>query len=225
MTSSRLLRADLHLHTHYSPDSLSSFGKLVTACLEKGIDCVAVTDHNTIAGARLMQRLCPFKVVVGEEIRTRDGELIGLFLEEEVPPGLSLEETVKRIKGQGGLVLVPHPFDRFRHGIGLQGLRRILDQVDLVEVFNARTIFLKDNQRAREFASRHGIPGVAVSDAHSPSEVGRSYTELPTFDGPESFLEALGQARTIERAASPLVHLFSRWAVVARALGRRPNKM
>jgi len=220
--ATKLLRVDLHTHTYYSPDALSSPGRFVAACLERGIECVAITDHNTIAGARLMERLCPFKVIVGEEIRTREGEVIGLFLAEEVPPGLPLEETVRRIKEQGGLVMVPHPFDRFRHGIGEEGLRRILPHVDLVETFNARTMLAADNDAARRFAEAHGLPGVAVSDAHSPREVGRSFVELPHFDGPESFLEALRQARVTARPAGPLVHLASRWAALRRALGWRP---
>jgi predicted metal-dependent phosphoesterase TrpH len=212
----RSLRADLHCHTYYSPDALTSPGKLVAACLERGVNCLAVTDHNTIAGALLLERMCPFQVIVGEEVRTREGEVIGLFLREEVPPGLSLTETVERIKAQGGLVLVPHPFDRFRHGIGEEGLRRVLPAVDLIEVFNARALLAADNQRARQFAAEHGLPGVAVSDAHSPAEVGRAYTELPPFDSPQSFLEALAQARLQERPSSPLVHLASRWATVRR---------
>ncbi len=214
--ATRTLRADLHCHTHYSPDALSSPGKLVAACLDRGIDCLAITDHNTIAGALLMQRLCPFQVIVGEEVRTREGEVIGLFLKEEVPAGLSLEETVERIKAQGGLVMVPHPFDRFRHGIGEEGLRRILPGVDLIEGFNARALVAADNRRAQEFARRHDLPMVAVSDSHSPREVGRAFIELPAFDGPESFLDAVRRARPVERPASPLVHLASRWATVRR---------
>jgi predicted metal-dependent phosphoesterase TrpH len=218
----KLLRADLHTHTYYSPDALSSPGRFVSACLDRGIDCVAITDHNTIAGARLMERLCPFKVIVGEEIRTQEGEVIGLFLREEVPPGLTLEETVRRIKEQGGLVMVPHPFDRFRKGVGQEGLERILPYVDLIEVFNARTIMAADNKAAQRFAEAHGLPGVSVSDAHSPWEVGRSMVELPHFDGPESFLEALKDARLIARPSTPMVHLVSRWAALRRALGWRP---
>ncbi len=214
--ATRVLRADLHCHTYYSPDALTSPGKLVKACLERDINCLAVTDHNTIAGALLLERMCPFQVIVGEEVRTREGEVIGLFLKEEVPAGLSLEETVERIKAQGGLVMVPHPFDRFRHGIGEDGLRRILPAVDIIEAFNARALVSADNQRARDFAQRHGLPVVAVSDAHSPAEVGRAYTELPAFEGAEGFLEALRQARLVERPASPLVHLASRWATVRR---------
>ncbi len=222
--ATKWVRVDLHTHTYYSPDALTSPGRFIAACLERGIDCVAITDHNTIAGARLMERLCPFKVIVGEEIRTRQGEIIGLFLEEEVPPGLPLEETVRRIKEQGGLVLVPHPFDRFRQGIGQEGLRRILPQVDVVEAFNARTMLAPDNHAAHRFAQAHGLPAVAVSDAHSPWEVGRSFIEVPHFDGPESFLQALQEARLVARPAGPLVHLASRWAALRRALGWHPER-
>jgi predicted metal-dependent phosphoesterase TrpH len=216
--ATRTLRADLHCHTYYSPDALTSPGKFVAACLERDINCVAITDHNTIEGALLMRRVCPFQVIVGEEVRTQEGDLIGLFLEQAVPPHLSLEETVERIKAQGGLVMVPHPFDRFRRSIGEDGLRRILPAVDLIEVFNARAFVSADNERARRFAEEHGIPGVAVSDTHSPREVGRAFMELPAFDGPESFLAAVRQARLVQRPSSPLVHMASRWAVLRRQL-------
>ncbi len=213
------LRIDLHTHTFYSPDALTSLPDFVNACQTKGINCVAITEHNTIRGALAMLEACPFKVIVGEEIRTADGEIIGLFLKEEVPPRLSAEETVRLIKEQGGLVSIPHPFDRLRRkSLGEKALLRVADQVDVIETFNARVTFASDNERARRFAQEHGLLEAAVSDAHTPGELGTSYTEMPDFDGPGVFLQSLKQAKLVTRAASRLVHALSYWARLRRKL-------
>ncbi len=212
-----ILRADLHTHTYYSPDALTSPSEFTDACQARGVNCVAITEHNNIRGALAMLEACPFKVIVGEEIRTADGEIIGLFLKEEVPPRLSAEETVRLIKEQGGLVSIPHPFDRLRRkSLGEEALLRIVDQVDVIETFNARITFAADNERARRFARGHGLLEAAVSDAHTPGELGSSYTEVPDFDGPEAFLQSLKQAKLVTRAASPLVHALSYWARLRR---------
>ncbi len=213
------LRIDLHTHTFYSPDALTSLTEFVNACQTKGINCVAITEHNTIRGALAMLEVCPFKVIVGEEIRTADGEIIGLFLKEEVPPRLSAEETVRLIKEQGALVSIPHPFDRLRRkSLGETALLRIVDQVDVIETFNARIMFAADNERARHFAQGHGLLEAAVSDAHTPAELGSSYTEVPDFDGPEAFLQSLKQAKLVTSPAGPLVHVLSYWARLRRKL-------
>lgn len=219
-----MLRTDLHTHTYYSPDALTSPPDFIDACLNRGVNCVAITEHNTIRGALAMREACPFKVIVGEEIRTADGEIIGLFLREEVPARLSAEETVRLIKEQGGLVSIPHPFDRLRRkSLGERALLRIAYQVDIIETFNARITFSGDNERASRFAQEHGLLAAAVSDAHSPGELGASYTEMPDFDGPEAFLQSLGQAKLVGRAASPLVHALSYWARLRRkVLGWKP---
>lgn len=214
--ATRTIKADLHSHTYYSFDGLTSPGRFVSASLAAGLGCVAITEHNNIRGALAIKRMAPFKIIIGEEIRTSEGEIVGLFLEEEVPPHLSAEETVERIKAQGGIVSIPHPFDRFRSGLGEETMLRILPQIDLMESFNARCLIPDDNARARQFAAEHGIPAIAVSDAHSPGELGHSHIELPDFDGPEQFLQSLRQARLVKRHSSPLIHLASRWAVTRR---------
>ncbi len=212
-----MLRVDLHTHTWYSPDALTSLPEFVNACQRRGVNCVAVTEHNTIRGALAMLEACPFKVIVGEEIRTADGEIIGLFLEREVPPRLSAEETVRLIKEQGALVSVPHPFDRLRRkSLGEEALQRIVDQVDIIETFNARITFGSDNERARRFAEEHGLLAAAVSDAHSPGELGTTYVEVPDFDGPKAFLRSLEQAMPVTQTASPMVHVLSYWARLRR---------
>ncbi|MFQ5879184.1 MAG: PHP domain-containing protein [Dehalococcoidia bacterium] len=220
-----MLKADLHSHTYFSPDCLTAPERYVAACQRRGINCVAVTDHNTIQGGLAVQKMAPFRVIIGEEVRTGEGEITGLFLTQEVPGGLTLEETVRRIKEQGGLISIPHPFDRFRgEPLGREALLRVLAQVDIIEVFNARTTLPRDNQRAVELALKHDLAMGAGSDAHSPWEVGRAYVEMPEFDGgPQEFLQALRQGRVVGRRSSPLlIHLVSRWAALRRRLGWRP---
>ncbi|MBI4336827.1 MAG: PHP domain-containing protein [Chloroflexi bacterium] len=217
-----LLRADFHIHTVYSPDSCTSPAALVRRCVKMGLGCIAVTDHNTIKGALEVARIAPFRVIIGEEVRTAGGEIIGLFLSEAVPRGLSPLETVKRIKAQGGLIAIPHPFDRVRRSvIRPEALAEVLPQVDIVEGFNARNTFQRANAQALELARQHNLIATAVSDAHHVLEVGRTYTELPPFDGtPAGLREALRAAHLVGRPAGPLVHLISTWNKLRRRLGR-----
>jgi predicted metal-dependent phosphoesterase TrpH len=218
-----LLKADLHTHTYFSPDSLTSPEKYVQACVDRGINCVAVTDHSAIGGALAVEKLASFKVIIGEEVESSEGEIMGLFLLEEIPPGLSPEESVRRIKDQGGLVCIPHPFDRFRaEHLTEAALMRILPQVDIIEALNARTTLRGDNERAARFAREHGLPISAGSDAHWTRELGRACVEMPEFEGPGEFLQALAEGRLVGRVSSPLVHLWSRWAWLRRRLGWRP---
>ncbi len=183
--------------------------RLVARCLKMGLGCVAVTDHNTIEGAQAAKQLAPFMVIIGEEVRSADGEITGLFLKEAVPPGLTAVETASRIKDQGGVVSIPHPFDRFRREvISREALDRVAPYVDIVEVFNSRNSLDADNRKAREFADDHGLLASAVSDAHVPFELGRTYVEMPEFDGtPAGFREALSQGRIVANRTSPLVHV------------------
>ncbi|MGQ9572165.1 MAG: PHP domain-containing protein [Dehalococcoidia bacterium] len=218
------MKADLHTHTYLSPDGLTSPEKYVKTCLKRGINCVAVTDHNDIAGALAVQKLAPFKVIIGEEVESSAGEIIGLFLQERVAAGLSPEETVEHVKEQGGLICVPHPFDRFRREhLTEAALMRILAQVDIIEVLNARTTLRSDNERAARFAQEHGLAMSAGSDAHSARELGRACVEMPDFEGPREFLQALREGRIVGRVSGPLVHLWSRWAWLRRRLGWRPT--
>ena len=217
-----MLRADLHTHTHYSPDSILSPKRFVQECRRWGINCMAVTDHDTIRGALAVRELADFQVIIGEEIRSAGGEVIGLFLAEEVPGGLSPDETIERVKAQGGLVGVPHPFDRLRSALRRKEMVRLREKIDFVEALNARIVFASDNGRARRFAETNGLPMSAGSDSHSPWEVGRAYVEMPEFDGPQGFLAALREGRAVGRLSSPLVHLISRYAILRRKLGWRP---
>ena len=213
------------MHTRFSPDSLMEPERLVSRCMETGLDCVAITDHNTIDGALEVQRLASFRVIVGEEIKSQGGEIIGLFLQEAIPRGLPSLETVKRIKEQGGLVSVPHPFDHFRRSvIDRQALQDILPYVDIVEAFNARNALQGDNQKALELALEHGILTSAVSDSHTPVEVGRTYVDIPDFDGtPAGLREALAQGNLVRRQITPLIHLLTTFTKIRKRMTRLWN--
>ena len=222
MSAQALVRADLHNHTHYSPDSILSPKQFVREVGRRGLDVVAVTDHNTIRGALAVRELAEFPVIVGEEVRSADGEILGLFLSDGIPKGLSARDTIARIKDQGGIVGVPHPFDSLRSALSEDAMLGCIDQIDFIEGLNARMVFSKHNDKAREFALARDLPVSAGSDAHSPWEVGRVWVEMPSFEGPADFVAALRQGRLIGRLSTPLVHLISRYAYLRRALGWKP---
>jgi len=185
------LKLDLHLHTHYSPDSWLSLKSLVRSVVRKKIDGVAVTDHDTLRGAlKLREMAPPFKVIIGEEVSSSDGDIIGLFLNKTIPAGLSAEATIEKIKAQGGLVAIPHPFDRVRScRLKLKKLQALADQIDMIEVFNGRTLWPQAAQKAQRFAKQRQLPQVAGSDAHSQFELAKAYTIIEDFQGPLDFLE------------------------------------
>ena len=218
-----MLRADFHIHTCFSPDSELSPERLVAKCVDMGLDCIAVTDHNTIDGALAVRELAPFTVIVGEEVRSAQGEITGLFLHETVPSDLPPVETARRIKEQGGLVSLPHPFDRFRsHVIAAEALDDLVPYVDIVEAFNARNNLAADDRKAEELARRHGLLTSAVSDAHTAFELGRTYNEIPEFDGTgEDFKRALEQGRKVTRRTTPFIHVATSLTKAKKRLLRR----
>ena len=164
----KLLKADLHIHSQYSMDCSMPLDKIIERCQEVGVNCIALSDHGTAEGALKLREMAPFKVIVAEEILTPHGEIMGLFLEETIPSGLSAEETIDRIRAQGGLVCVPHPFDTFRHSaLGTKAVEAIAEKVDICEVLNARGVLKKDSKKAEAFAARHGLVRSAGSDATS----------------------------------------------------------
>jgi predicted metal-dependent phosphoesterase TrpH len=199
MTQAGRVRVDCHLHTVASGDSVLTVAELADRARQAGLDVVCVTDHNvTHAAVAAAERDIGVRVIVGEEIRTPDGDLIGLFLTERIPYVLPVAEVVGRIRDQGGLVYVPHPFDRGRSSLGrvLPGLCAA-GCVDVIEVFNAKIADQALNERAACLARQFGLPGGAGSDAHDAPGVGAAYLEMPDFDGPASFLAALADARVI----------------------------
>jgi len=208
-----LLKADLHIHTKYSMDCDLPLAKIIDRCQKTGINCIAIADHGTAEGALKMQNIAPFPVIVSEEILTRHGEIMGMFLKETIPSGLSVTETISRIKAQGALVNIPHPFDIFRQStLDSSVIKTIIGQIDLMEVFNARYFLPQSAVKAQAFAQKHGIPQSAGSDAHTPDEIGNAYIEIPEFNGRDDFLQALQQGRISGHRANPLVHFNSAWA-------------
>lgn len=218
------MKADLHAHTHFSRDAVTSVETFVRRYQRAGIDCVAVSDHNNVDGALAVREIAGFQVIVSEEIKSSEGEIIGLFLQESIRKGLTPEDTVRAIREQSGLVLVPHPFDRLRRSVlREEALFRILPQVDVIEVFNSRTSLKADNDRSRRLAEEHGKPMSAATDAHTPWEIGLAYTEMPPFEGPSDFLAALGKGTVVGKRAFFGFHFISTWAKIKWRfhLGRR----
>jgi predicted metal-dependent phosphoesterase TrpH len=200
---------DLHCHTRASFDSLSSQADVVRVAAARGLTHLAITDHDRIDGALRARDLAPadLTIIVGEEVKSADGDLICLFLERPVPPGLSAAATIAAVREQGGIVGIPHPFDRFRNSILREAhLAGIAAQVDWVEVHNARVVGGGGNEKAALFAREHDLPGVAVSDAHSVLEVAVSYVALTGDPStPEGLLAALLDAELVMSRASYLV--------------------
>ncbi len=205
-----MLKADLHIHTKYSGDCNTPLEKIINRCLEIEINCIAISDHGTTEGALKMQSIAPFAVIVAEEILTPHGEIMGMFLKETIPSGLSVEQTISQIRAQGGLVCIPHPFDTFRQSaLDAKIVEGIVDQIDAIEVFNSRTIFLRDLTKAQAFAQKYSIHGSAGSDAHTLGEIGNAYVEMAEFNGRDDFLNALAKGKVFGHRTNPLIHFNS----------------
>jgi hypothetical protein len=221
------VRVDLHSHSFYPKDSRSTFDDIITAVQRSPLDALALTDHDQLEGALELQMRAPFPVIAGEEIKTENGEIIGLFLKEWIPPGLSPFETIDRIREQGGVVYVPHPFDRVRGSrITEDQLNAIADRIDVLEVFNARNALPRFNTKALDFAEGRRLLAGAGSDSHTTSEYGAAYVDIPPFSDAESFREALKSGTWYGRLSSPLVHARTRIDVLRkRAFGEtRPAR-
>jgi predicted metal-dependent phosphoesterase TrpH len=207
------MRIDFHVHSCYSHDGLASPAAIIAACRSAGLDKIALTDHNTIQGALALRDMAPDLIIVGEEIRTDSGELLALFVREEVPAGLAVGEAIRRLRAQGAVIGVSHPVDRLRReAMGLENVLRIIDQVDFLETYNSRCLFAADNQRAAELAAAHHLPGSAGSDAHNAGHIGRACVEMPAFSDAASFLASLRQGTIHGRPSGLPVHFLSTYA-------------
>ena len=226
MPEARLLRIDMHLHTHASWDCLSDPEKVLARAVARGVDRIAITDHDRIWAAREMARRYPERIIPGEEVKTAEGiDVIGLYLKEEIPGGTPAREMCARVREQGGLVYLPHPYARGKGGSGRYA-EDLAEHSDIIEVFNARLHDRRLNQAAADLADRWSLPGGAGSDAHTLWEVGRACVELPVHPNrPDAFLEALRSARVSGVVSPHAVHLASTFAKVARRVAkpRRPG--
>ena len=217
-----MLCTEFHCHTVYSKDSLTPPLKLVETCRRKGIDRVMVTDHNTITGAKIAQTLDPNRVIIGEEIMTTKGEILAVFVTDEIPPMLTPQETIKRLREQGAFISVSHPFDEWRRGGWKEAdLLEITPRVDAIEIFNSRCMLPSFNQRALEFAQRHNLAGTVGSDAHTVFELGRSVLVLEPFEGPDQLRKSVCNAILQTRWSPPWFHISSRYATIRKKINFR----
>jgi predicted metal-dependent phosphoesterase TrpH len=215
-----MLRVEFHCHTKYSKDSLTQIEDLLSACRRKDIDRLVITDHNIISGAVKAKAINPQLVIVGEEILTRQGELLAAYVKEEIPEGLDAFDAIRRLRLQGAFISVSHPFDRTRAGNWLlPDLIEIAPLVDAIEVFNSRCFPPYFNQQAERFARQHGLAGTVGSDAHTVFELGRSTMLLPDFEDAEGLRIAIKEIEYDTRLSFPWVRFSSRYAVIRKKFG------
>ncbi len=207
----RLIEVDLHMHTDHSPDCATPVEVLLETARDRGLGAIAITDHNEISGAlearRIAEQMGDLRVIVGEEVKTAEqGEVIGLFIEEKIPRGMTMAETIAAIREQGGLVYVPHPFDRFHSVPDYEHLLDIVEEIDVLEVFNPRVALTAFNDEAERFARKYRIVPGAGSDSHVAQGLGSVRVRIHDFEGPAEFLEAMRDA-DITRKHKNLVYV------------------
>jgi predicted metal-dependent phosphoesterase TrpH len=195
------VRVDLHLHSHYSHDGQSSLEELIERCAECGLDRIALTDHNTVEGALALARMAPDLAIVGEEAKTREGEVIGLFITGRLPPYMTPEDVMDMIHDMGGLTYMPHPFDRNRAHFNPARIMELADRIDIIETYNA-WCEPAANQAATRMAVDLGKVAATGSDSHAARELGRSWMEMDGYTTPADFLENLRTARHVITANS-----------------------
>ncbi len=206
-----LIEVDLHMHTDHSPDCATPVEVLLETARDRGLGAIAITDHNEVSGAlearRIAEQMGDIEVIVAEEVKTAEqGEVIGLFLEEKIPRGMTMAETIAAIREQGGLVYVPHPFDRFHSVPDYEHLLDIVEEIDILEVFNPRVALTAFNEEAERFARKYRIVPGAGSDSHVAQGLGSVRVRIHEFDGPTEFLEAMRDA-DITRKHKNLVYV------------------
>ena len=200
------LKVDMHVHTNHSKDSRTSPREVVKRALELGLDAIAVTDHNTVSGALEAERAAhktPLLVIPGQEVGAKEGEVMVLNVRETIPHGMSCLQTMRQARKLGGFVVVPHPFDLMRNGLG-KSMQGCLRYIDAIEAFNARTLLGIFNTRAMAFAQEHGLPITAGSDSHFPEEMGNTHMLIASAKDTQAILEAItsGKAEIVARKQS-----------------------
>jgi len=198
------IHCDLHMHTDHSPDCATPAELLLQTAKEQGLGAIAITDHNEISGAleaqEIAARIGGIKVILAEEVKTaHEGEVIGLFLSERIDRGMSMAETIAEIRRQGGLVYVPHPFDRLHSVPDYENLLEVVDEIDILEVFNPRVTLSAFNEEAVRFARKYSIVPGAGSDSHVAKGLGSVKIRLRDFDGPQEFLESMREADIVRK--------------------------
>ena len=200
-------KVDLHTHSIISHDGGLRAKDYTKIIQEKRVDFVAITDHNEIKFARMMQQQLGEHIIIGEEIGTTEGEIIGLFLEQVVPGGLTPEKTVQEIKAQNGLVYIPHPFETFRKGLKRDALERIANDIDIVEVFNGRGKWRGKNDLAQAFATEKNLAMASSSDAHCFLGIGKTFSEIDDVPVQRHFMKILRNA-DLRKGYAPLLSLL-----------------
>jgi predicted metal-dependent phosphoesterase TrpH len=199
----REIHVDLHMHTDHSPDCATPVETLLGTARDVGLGAIAITDHNEVSGALAAREMADdfgVKVIVAEEVKTADeGEVIGLFIEDKIPRGMTMAETIAEIRRQGGLVYVPHPFDRLHSVPDYEHLLEIVEDIDVLEVFNPRVALTAFNEEAERFAAKYRIIPGAGSDSHVAQGLGSVMIRVHDFDGPEEFLEAMRDADIVRK--------------------------
>ena len=226
MKKTKTFRADLHMHTEYSVDSLAKVEDVLSSAVKKGLNVIAITDHNEIAGAIEAARIAkrrhlPIQIIIGEEVMCEEGDLLVYFLKKRIAPE-KLADVLKEVRRQGAVCSSAHPYDFKRSGIKLGKLHpALLKQIDAIEGFNARAALKGINDSAMNFAAIHGKPVLAGSDAHHPLEVGGAYAEFEGV-GKLDKRKLLSAPRKLHgRLSSPIVHFFSRYAVLKKKFGKK----
>lgn len=198
---------DLHTHSIISQDGSLTEQDYADIITHKKLHVLAITDHNTISFAEILKKKYPDAIIIGEEISSGEGDIIGLYLTKRIPPHLGIKETAKQIHHQGGLVLVPHPFERYRSSISLETLKKHLSSVDIIESFNARSKLKRAVHNASLFATENNIPHVANSDAHCKRGIPSAYTILKQYPTQQTLIKLLQSGRTVNTYAPLLTYL------------------
>jgi predicted metal-dependent phosphoesterase TrpH len=185
-----MVNIEMHSHTCFSHDGFITPRTFTRQCQKRGLDCVCITDHDCLKSTKEFAKWTPIRIVPGQEITTGQGDIIGLFLKEEIPPHLGIEATIEKISSQAGIVYLPHPFDEFRRSaVKLQDAEKFKDRIDIVEVFNSRTFNPRYCAMALDFAKKNGLAIAVGSDSHHHLELGNAFMRMEDFDGPVEFLE------------------------------------
>lgn len=204
-------KVDLHCHSSASPDGGLSQADFKRALSSGLLDMIAVTDHNLIDFALSLQKQLGNRIIVGEEIMTTSGEIIGLFLKKVVPSGLPISRTVDLIAKQGGVVIAPHPFETFRKGLGVKALEEIAPRIDAVEAINGRALFQNRSAQASEWADENSLPKIANSDAHGWRGFGETYSLFPVLPNPANFRRVAADTKLISTRARLRAVLYPKY--------------